>query len=73
MNMIERHRLVRDGILPTPTEDEIAEGYVCAICWRPTEEMEGPRACSECGGDATLLEDDIEEAINEAGQFGVGA
>lgn len=73
MNQIERHRLVRDGILETPSTEALESGEACAICWRPTECTGYAGACAECGGDLALDEEAFEEMVNGHGQFGVGA
>jgi DNA-directed RNA polymerase subunit RPC12/RpoP len=61
------------GFMPEPTPDEIEGGYVCAICWRPIEEADGPKACSDCGGDAEIDQDAVDEIMAEHGQFGAAA
>jgi hypothetical protein len=73
MNQIDRDRLIRDGILPVPSEEALENGEACAICWRPMECTGRPDACEECGGEGVLDEEGIEEAVGEHGQFGAGA
>jgi hypothetical protein len=73
MNRIERERLVKDGVLPTPSDEALENGEVCAICWKPTECNGYAGACEECGGDLVLDEEAFEEIVQGHGQFGVGA
>lgn len=58
-----------------PSTEELKNGDYCTICFYSLAESYGrPIACGNCGGDAVLEQDEIDnELVHESGQFGAGA
>lgn len=73
MNLIERQRLAKEGIMPEPSGDALSNGENCVICWRPIECSGFLCACEECGGDGLIDEEATDEIFSNNGPFGVGA